>query len=974
MNHLNEIRNKVTELIKGNDLVPLENYVSENDLELKTLNTPDFNILQWTHSLFEKGSISKDVKKFVMKHFDNKRNEVIDLIKQNNLENLKSYVETKDIEFKIFDRTNFNDFDIVKFVLGLYKLKKISYEVKEYVKIHYDRTRSEIVKLIQSDSINELAVTLENKGIELKSINDDLFDIVIFCKGGRKNGVSRKMTNYVISHLDRHRSFIVESIRSGKKLDILDYLRKHNLELKDLNDKHFNTIDYCDTLIRNQRISLDMKTFIIYNYTTHRREIIALIKRGDTNELKSFMENNHLKLKMVNDENFNIIEFCQSDCHIDDKMTVFVISQYNTQDQFDNNGNDNIKDNSNNNIKDNSNIDIKDNSNNNIKDNPDNNIMDNFNNNINYNPNNDNINIKDNQNNTELLDLIKRNNLEELQSYANSENIKFEKYCHSTFNIVDQAYSLYQEKAISSEILNFILTHFNKHTESLFELMKNGDLLSLKNYLYDPKDIIKIYNKPYIKIVRYSQSYLKDTVPLEIFNFLLNYFDPKINHLIHLMQNENFKKLYYFIEKYEIKDLNNDFFHVIEFCLDESNRISSKIKYFIINHYNRTRSDIVELIHKNNIVDLLQYIQIHLIQLEDLNDEYFDLMEYCNSNRRVQDKTKRFIISHMNNVRSTIVEYVRRNKFYELEIYAKENHIEFKVVNDDSFDLLEYCEKEVLNCSDRIKNFIIRNFDKTRVDILNLIESGDITNLMSYLNDHPLLELKDLDDSHFKLLEFCSNPKNCNLKMKMFVINHYTRYRGEIVERIRKNNFEDLKSYVQNNKIDLETMNDAYFDLKRYTYSLYNNRKISTEIKDFIIINSNKIRSIIIHDFIERNSINGLKIYTEENHLEFKQLNDEYFNIIHYINSLCENDKSYEVIRNYIFTHFDSKIGQIIEMIQMDDLDDFKKFVNDNISYESIDQNYLTIIKELCFKKVKNNFFKYSHTYNYIIFYYYLFL
>ena len=1135
MNNINEIRNNITNLIRENNLDPLEKFVSENNIELKILNTDEFNIIQFINSLYNSKSVSKEIKNFIFKNYDKKRKEAMEIIKQNNLDALKEYTTTNNIEFNNFTD---EDFNIFLYVLKHYKLKNISYEVKDYVKINYDRTRSEIVALIQKNNTADLIKYINDNHIELESLNDKFFDIVTFCKGGRKNNVSRSMINFVISHLNKHRYTIVELVRAGNKFKIEKYLKENNLELKDLNDDDFNIIDYCMSefnrikdymkqyiilnidnhhkniikLIKNgitddlkkyfkaNNIELksidnqyfhcidfcetdEMKNFITINYTRNRSEIVDFIKNGDIDQLINYLKDNNLELKDVNGENFDIIKFCQSDSSIDDTMTQFVVNHYNRSkifiidllqsgklselEEYINENNfefESLKTNSFNifqyyNSVNDSNIKKF--------------ILKNYNNKMktiikfietdsldelkNYLNENDlsinkvfdeNFNIlfycdslgnqissemkafiqnQYNTNTNTILNLIKKNDLQELQQYKNENDITFDSFCDETFNIIKTAYSLYNEKVISTDILDFILIHFDEYINSMFSMIKSGDLIQLKNYIYDEKNKFKNKKRYYYDIFKYASSYLKDTVPPETLNFVLNYFERRRNYLINLMQSMNFKKLWEYVEKYEIQDIDNETFNVIEFCIDETNRISSKVKYliinhytktrsdvvelihnnkikeilnylndknielndlndnyfdfieyynsnrhvnevtksFIINHYTKTRSDVVELIHNNKIKEILNYLNDKNIELNDLNDNYFDIIEYCNSNRHVNEVTKSLIKSHLNNKRATITEYIRRYKYYDLERYAKDNEIEFKNMNDEYFNILDYCENEVLNCPERIKNFIIRNYDKIRADIIKLIEGGDIISLKDYIKDKKV-ELKKLDDAYFKIIDFCSNPKNCKLKMKMFVINHYYQIRSDIVELIRNNNAEELKNYIKNKNINLESLDDENFDLKKYTYSLYNNKKISSEVKDIIIIYTNEKRKITI-DFIERNSINGLKIYTEENDFEFKSINDNYFNIINYIRRLCKKDKKYMVIKDYIYIHYDKRIKQIIEMVQKDDLDEFKQFIKENnINYKNIDQNYLTIIYEICFKKV-TLFLYYSLQYYYNI-------
>eukprot|EP00833_Pecoramyces_ruminatium_P013731 jgi/Orpsp1_1/1187763/evm.model.d7180000059975.1 len=93
-------------------------------------------------------------------------------------------------------------------------------------------------------------------------------------------------------------------------------------------------------------------------------------------------------------------------------------------------------------------------------------------------------------------------------------------------------------------------------------------------------------------------------------------------------------------EGIEFKNLNDDYFDIIKYCLSRKLKVTPRIRNFVISHFDQKRSDIVEYIRDDKIWELKKYIRNNKIQLDTLNDEYFNLLTYC------QDERNRFIISN----------------------------------------------------------------------------------------------------------------------------------------------------------------------------------------------------------------------------------------------------------------------------------------------------------------------------------------
>lgn len=113
---------------------------------------------------------------------------------------------------------------------------------------------------------------------------------------------------------------------------------------------------------------------------------------------------------------------------------------------------------------------------------------------------------------------------------------------------------------------------------------------------------------------------------------------------------------------------------------------------FIISHYTQKRYDIIELIRMKKIKEIIEYMKYENenddIEFISLNDENFDIVEFCkDKNNKVADYMKDFILSHLTQSRSKVVEFLRENNYIELKRYTKENKLEFKTLNDEDFNI-----------------------------------------------------------------------------------------------------------------------------------------------------------------------------------------------------------------------------------------------------------------------------------------------
>lgn len=81
----------------------------------------------------------------------------------------------------------------------------------------------------------------------------------------------------------------------------------------------------------------------------------------------------------------------------------------------------------------------------------------------------------------------------------------------------------------------------------------------------------------------------------------------------------------------------------------------------------------------------------------------------------------------------------------------------------------------------------------------------------------------ELDDDYFNIINYCKNScNNININIQNYVIFHYKRTRGTIVDLIKENNLNLLQKYIEKNKIEFSSINDKYFNLETFC-SIFSN-------------------------------------------------------------------------------------------------------------------------------------------------------
>ncbi|ORX78986.1 hypothetical protein BCR32DRAFT_301294 [Anaeromyces robustus] len=543
-----------------------------------------------------------------------------------------------------------------------------------------------------------------------------------------------------------------------------------------------------------------------------------------------------------------------------------------------------------------------------------------------------------------FIEIIKKNDLEKLKNYLLKNNVKLYDINYKYFDIMKYSIFLMERKEISSDIYTYIKNHFNRI--KVIEIMKKNNVNELRSFSMKNNIEFKELNDNTFDIINYINS-PKNKISDDIKKFVIETFVFKRKNIIKYLKEENVIDLKKYIKnnKIEIKDLNDENFDIIDYVNSSTNSISFKMKNFVISHYNKERFEIIELISNNDINYLKEYIEKNSIELEKLNDENFDILNFINKNIEISESMKIFVISHLNKKRYDIVELIRENNLTKLKNYVEKNNIEFKSFEDSYFNIIKYSfhlyNYNIIFCN--VKDYIITRYTKQRRLIINMIKKNDINGLKGYIEKNSI-ELEKLNDENFDILKYINKNIKISKSMKIFVISHLNKKRYDIVELIRENNLTKLKNYVEKNNIEFKSFEDSSFNIIKYSFYFYGCKTISCDVRDYVITGYTRQRRLIIN-MIKKNDFNGQKKYIIENNVKIDELNGYNFNIVKYTCDYLYNisSKVTELIKDF---YYKRGFSIPICLIKENKLNQLKEYTEkNNFIFESLNTNNFNIIE-----------------------------
>lgn len=518
------------------------------------------------------------------------------------------------------------------------------------------------------------------------------------------------------------------------------------------------------------------------------------------------------------------------------------------------------------------------------------------------------------------------------------------------------------------------------------------------------KNYLKIKDKNNIENDNNSNVHLIS----EMEEYINSLFDIRKHDVIEIINRKNLNELKMYQDNNNLKEfseLNDKYFNIQKYCCSPENQVPDNIKNYIIYNYSKNRKNIIELSHKRKFVDIKKYVTDNNMEIKSIDDEYFNIIEYCRSNDNIPDWMTKFIISHYTQKRYKVVELIRGKKVGELLGYMnseKENSndgIEFLSLNDENFDIVEFCKDEDNKVTDYMKNFIISHLTEARSKVVELLRDNNYKGLKSYTKNNKL-EFKNLNDENFNIFDFYRTSKteiygrrSFSEEINDFMLTHYDNDRATIVniiksifkkdisiegigihfswlipeesdDEIGKKTFNDLEDFVNNHNIKFKNINDENFDIIKFLELETKSKEITT----FIFKHFDDTRSKVI-DIIERYNTDELKSYTLNNLIILKDLNDKSFDILNYaFNANAPNEMIDFIInqRGYDFSNYNKLESSPYYLafskgnIELVDLL-YKYSMNKHIKFD-INQHGSDIIKKLNLLKKLN-----KKTINYLI-------
>jgi len=125
--------------------------------------------------------------------------------------------------------------------------------------------------------------------------------------------------------------------------------------------------------------------------------------------------------------------------------------------------------------------------------------------------------------------------------------------------------------------------------------------------------------------------------------------------------------------------------------------------------------------------------------------------------------------------------------------------------------------KKLENCTStnyisvEVKDLAIEHLDEKREKIIDLMKKNDTQNLITYMKNNKI-EFENLNDEHFNIIEYIYSSKQISFNMKYYVINHYGKTRRKIIQLIKNNSVKHLMTYLEKNDIELERLNDDSYN------------------------------------------------------------------------------------------------------------------------------------------------------------------
>ena len=847
-------RKDIIEILKRNDLLELQQFIDENSIVLKNLNSENFDILI---SAIEY-STSSDIIAYILNHvnyntldfiFSPKNNEYKYSFEKNIPLLTATYMNKFNIATLLMN--NNANIDYIFNLINLYGNKfllnngMLSFLLNNGVEISEDMLKYTINDWLSEDKNEFLEILfkyyiIKNQNYKKYSnrfINEILYEVI-------------RIENYKILELFvRNSGDEEENLLNIITDEIEDEKYHYRQNNKTCNENIGILIDKKDKFLSS--ISDKNLRIKIRNHFSRKKDIIEILKRDNIVELQQYISEN--TIKYLNSENFDIL-ISAIECGVSNDLINYIINQFN-YDSLDY-------------------------------------CFHNINNEYEYSF----------QENIPLFTAIAKNEF-------NIADLLLTKKANMEFNNFTLFQYLKDKNVLNGENLKYILDKGLKFDNNLLEKtiyqwLTDGknDLLRVifKNYILNHFDELKtIETKEFIILrhVNVIEDIVKKSLDVEnyraleifirdsdnreeeilniLFDIFEDYSSEKENYII--MNDTNTKTL-------NNKDKRNAFLNSIN-----DNALKTKIKSFL-----SIKEDIIEILTRNDLSELKQFIDINNIKLEKLNNTNFDILilaiEYD-----VSSKIINYIINQTNYDNLDYCFYYQNGEF---DYSFNENIPLFTAIAKNNFEIATVL---INNNADINYKYDIENSDI--ITYLYDKKCLNIENLKYILNNKFIIE-KEANNNIIK--KWISNDEGNKKKEYYFL--------EEDEDSIKK-----LKSNNEGNKYDNQYFLEIY--LNHFKDS---EEKLLTKKNDYYKIaiqNKNVEALILLLNYDKEERIKVLKnLYSDvkmENieFLKYKQFKDLNFYYNKENNLECIDEKRFNELKETFINFFDKTFNKLNNLI-----------------------------------------------------------
>ena len=891
-------RKDIIEILKRNNLSEFQQFIDENYIIIKNLNNKNFDILI---SAIECG-VSNDIINYIINQVNYDSLDYCFRYENNEYqysfyESIPLFVAIVKNEFDIANlllknnaNINYNDLykflndnnvlnsDNLKFILnnGIKicnsSLEKVMNKwitnnknnllkiiFKYYIISHYnelknirenknsrnDNKTSFIEKIIQKavavENFEVLKYFINESGEYEEEIIEILFNII---ENENKPLYRKNYIGFEYNDFEKYTSNNNNKIcnNDNKKMKVLNFINSKELEIKNEN-----------VLSRGKELEIKTENVLsrgkkLKNKTeevlSRRKDITEILKRNDLSEFQQFIDENNIMLKDINNKNFDIL-ILAIECGVSSDIINYIINQ------------------------------------------------------VNY----------------DSLDYCFRYKNNEYQ-YSFHESIPL--YVAIAKNEFDVANLLLQNNA------NINYSYY--YNENLFEFLNNNNVMNSANLKFILNKGIKIDDSLLEKVMNECITNNKNDLLEILFDYYI------INHYDELKYEYNYYS-YYFIKSLIKESVDNENYKFVEIIIRNSGEMEERILNITYSIFKKCDND-----QRNNRYN---YFMDNKLKVEKTNSEdKMNIFLKSIDNEEVKIKIEKYLSK-----RKDIIEILKRNNLLELQQFIDKNDIVLEKINNEDFDMLisaiEY------GVSNDIIHYIINQVNYDSLDYSFSYENNeyhysfhesiplfvaiaknefDIANLL-------LQNKANINYNYYcNLFKFLNDENVMNSDNLKFILNNGIKIDDSSLE-------ETISKWLSDNKNDLLEIIFKYYLIKVLNYK-EKFSLIEKAIQSALTVENYKIIEFFINESDEKEVIfNILSNIFEGNSdtMSMRQKNYRFFNdfsirymeiykdkITKFLNFIDNKDLKIKIEK------FLSKRKDIIEILKRNNLSELQQFIDEN--------------------------------------------